>query len=40
MTWETHGAFRTDKKMWQIDHTIPLQYKQDGVEPTMEDIIE
>jgi len=32
MTWENHGE-------WHIDHKIPLKYKQDGVEPSLEETI-
>ena len=33
MTWGNHGK-------WHIDHIIPLKYKENGEEPTMEQTIE
>ena len=34
MNWDNFG------KIWQIDHIIPIKYKQDGEEPSLEDTIE
>jgi len=31
MSWANHGE-------WEIDHCIPIKYKQDGVEPTLEEV--
>lgn len=33
MTWENQG-----KDGWDIDHIIPVLYKQDGVEPSLEEV--
>lgn len=40
MSWENHGMYNKDKKMWQIDHIVPLKFKKDDKEPTIDDIIE
>jgi len=34
MTWENQG-----KGGWDIDHIIPVLYKQDGIEPSEEEVI-
>jgi len=34
MNWDNFG------KIWHIDHIIPIKYKQDGEEPSLEDTIE
>jgi len=31
MSWKNHGT-------WQIDHRIPVKYKQDGIDPTIEEV--
>ena len=33
MTWENQG-----KGGWDIDHIIPVLYRQDGVEPSLEEV--
>lgn len=32
MTWEIYGK-------WEIDHTIPIKYKQNGIKPSIEKVI-
>ena len=34
ITWNNYGS------EWHIDHKIPLRYKQDGIPPTLEEVIE
>ena len=33
MTWDNHGE-------WHIDHIVPIKYKEDGKDPTLEESIE
>ena len=33
MTWENQGKYG-----WDIDHIIPVLYKQDGIEPSIEEV--
>ena len=38
MNWENHGNYSKDKQTWQIDHIIPLKYRNDdGVRIWSED---
>ncbi len=39
MTWENHGAYDKDRKTWHIDHIVPVKYKENGEEPTLEETI-
>jgi hypothetical protein len=33
MNWDNIGS------LWQIDHIIPIKYKENGIEPTLEEQI-
>jgi hypothetical protein len=37
MTWDNHGNGPND---WHIDHICPIKYAENGVAPTLENVIE